>query len=108
MNLLMNAFQSIEGEGDVWIRTNAGQNNILISIKDNGKGIPYEIQHKVYDPFFTTKPVGKGTGLGLAISYKILEAHKGTIFLKALPAPVRNSRLLFPSGNWLPDPFAYK
>ena len=96
MNLLMNAFQSIEGEGDVWIRTNAGQNNILISIKDNGKGIPYEIQHKVYDPFFTTKPVGKGTGLGLAISYKILEAHKGTIFFESTPGTGTEFKITLP------------
>ncbi len=96
MNLLMNAFQSIEGEGDVWIRTNAGQNNVLISIKDNGKGIPYEIQHKVYDPFFTTKPVGKGTGLGLAISYKILEAHKGTIFFESTPGAGTEFKITLP------------
>lgn len=96
MNLLMNAFQSIEGEGDVWIRTNAGQNNILISIKDNGKGIPYEIQHKVYDPFFTTKPIGKGTGLGLAISYKILEAHKGTIFFESTPGAGTEFKITLP------------
>lgn len=96
MNLLMNAFQSIDGEGDVWIRTNAGQNNILVSIKDNGKGIPYEIQHKVYDPFFTTKPVGKGTGLGLAISYKILEAHKGTIFFESEPGAGTEFKITLP------------
>lgn len=96
MNLLVNAFQSIEGEGDVWIRTNAGQNNILITIKDNGKGIPYEIQHKVYDPFFTTKPVGKGTGLGLAISYKILEAHKGTIFFESAPGVGTEFKITLP------------
>lgn len=96
MNLLVNAFQSIEGEGDVWIRTNAGQNNVLVSIKDNGKGIPYEIQHKVYDPFFTTKPVGKGTGLGLAISYKILEAHKGTIFFESTPGVGTEFKITLP------------
>lgn len=96
MNLLMNAFQSIEGDGDVWIRTNAGQNNILLSIKDSGKGIPYEIQHKVYDPFFTTKPVGKGTGLGLAISYKILEAHKGTIFFESTPGAGTEFKITLP------------
>ncbi len=96
MNLLTNAFQAIEGNGDVWIRTTAGANNILVSIKDNGKGIPYEIQHKVYDPFFTTKPVGKGTGLGLSISYKILEAHKGTIFFESEPGKGTEFKITLP------------
>lgn len=85
MNLLQNAFQAIEGEGNVWIRAVAASNNILIAIRDDGKGIPAEIQNRVFDPFFTTKPVGKGTGLGLAISYKIIEAHKGTIFFESTP-----------------------
>jgi signal transduction histidine kinase/ligand-binding sensor domain-containing protein len=96
MNLFTNAFQAIDGQGDVWIRTTAGLNNILVSIKDNGKGIPYEIQHKVYDPFFTTKPVGKGTGLGLSISYKILEAHKGTIFFESEPGKGTEFKITLP------------
>jgi Signal transduction histidine kinase len=48
-----------------------------ISIKDNGCGIPKEIQKKIFDPFFTTKE--QGSGLGLAITYRIIESHKGEI-----------------------------
>ena len=80
MNLLTNAFQSIPKEGEVWIKTTSKANNILVSIKDNGGGIPDEVRSRIFDPFFTTKPIGQGTGLGLSISFKIIEAHRGTIF----------------------------
>jgi signal transduction histidine kinase len=96
MNLLTNAFHAIDGDGDVWIRTSAGTNNILITIRDNGRGIPFEIQHRVFDPFFTTKPVGKGTGLGLSISYKIIEAHKGTIFFESEPGRGTEFKITLP------------
>lgn len=96
MNLLSNAFHAIEGEGDVWIRTSAGNNNILISIRDNGRGIPYAVQNKVFDPFFTTKSVGKGTGLGLSISYKIIENHKGTIFFESQPGKGTEFKITLP------------
>ncbi|MBP0007566.1 ATP-binding protein [Roseofilum sp. Belize Diploria] len=52
---------------------------IQVKIQDNGPGIPEEIRHKIFNPFFTTKPIGKGTGLGLAISYRIIEKHQGKI-----------------------------
>ncbi|BCL38457.1 amino acid permease [Nostoc sp. MS1] len=53
---------------------------VIISIADNGSGIPQQIQQRLFEPFFTTKPVGKGTGLGLSISYKIItEKHQGKI-----------------------------
>jgi signal transduction histidine kinase len=50
---------------------------VQIHIADNGTGIDYDAIAKIYDPFFTTKPVGAGTGLGLAISYQIIQAHQG-------------------------------
>jgi two-component system NtrC family sensor kinase len=52
---------------------------IQISIQDNGPGIPEEIHQKIFNPFFTTKPVGQGTGLGLSICYHIIEKHEGKI-----------------------------
>ncbi|NET05534.1 MAG: HAMP domain-containing protein [Symploca sp. SIO2B6] len=58
----------------------------LISIKDNGPGIPPEVQKKMFNPFFTTKPVGKGTGLGMYISYQIVvERHRGQLRCNSLP-----------------------
>jgi signal transduction histidine kinase len=52
---------------------------VLISVKDNGNGIPEEIKDKIFQPFFTTKPTGQGTGLGLSLSYDIVKAHGGEL-----------------------------
>ncbi|MEO6638805.1 MAG: ATP-binding protein [Ginsengibacter sp.] len=60
-------------------KTPAGKDGILISIKDNGNGIPQNILDKIFQPFFTTKASGQGTGLGLSLSYDIINAHGGEI-----------------------------
>jgi signal transduction histidine kinase len=52
---------------------------IVISVKDNGDGIPQSIIDKIFQPFFTTKPTGQGTGLGLSLAYDIAKAHGGEI-----------------------------
>src|SRR5436190_22787008 len=52
---------------------------VLISVKDNGNGIPQRVVEKIFQPFFTTKPTGLGTGLGLSLSYDIVKAHGGEI-----------------------------
>ncbi|MGL6267992.1 MAG: sensor histidine kinase, partial [Chitinophagaceae bacterium] len=54
-------------------------NSLIISIKDNGNGIPEKIKEKIFQPFFTTKPTGQGTGLGLSLSYDIVKAHGGDL-----------------------------
>ena len=58
---------------------------ILLSIADNGSGVPEHLREKIFDPFFTTKTDGKGTGLGLSISTNIIAEHRGTISLKPRP-----------------------
>ena len=52
---------------------------VLISVKDNGPGIPQKLLDKIFQPFFTTKPAGQGTGLGLSLSYDIVKAHGGEL-----------------------------
>jgi signal transduction histidine kinase len=63
----------------VTVSTKKLGNKVLISVKDNGNGIPQKALDKIFQPFFTTKPTGQGTGLGLSLSYDIIKAHGGEI-----------------------------
>ncbi len=83
MNVLSNAIDAIEGKGIVTISTSIKNENIQISIKDTGRGIPENLRERIFEPFFTTKEVGQGTGLGLSISHGIIEKHKGIIDFKS-------------------------
>ena len=67
------------------IRTCKEAGNILVEIADSGSGIPPEAHGRIFDAFFTTKPVGKGTGLGLDIVYRIVQNHHGSISFKSSP-----------------------
>lgn len=79
INLLGNAFDAVEHLEEKWVRVECRQlsGNVEFRIIDSGAGIPKDIQQKVFQPFFTTKPVGKGTGLGLSLSISIVKAHDG-------------------------------
>jgi signal transduction histidine kinase len=88
LNLINNAFYAvnekkksgIEGyEPTVSVNTKKVANKVLISVKDNGNGIPQKVVDKIFQPFFTTKPTGQGTGLGLSLSYDIVKAHGGEL-----------------------------
>jgi len=80
MNILVNAAQAIEKQGEINITTRALEDGkVEITISDTGSGIPKENLSKIFDPFFTTKEVGKGTGLGLNVAYNIIKKHEGTI-----------------------------
>lgn len=83
MNILSNAIQAVESKGEIWVSTKKTNSEILISIRDSGKGIPEKIKDKIFDPFFTTKNVGQGTGLGLSITYGIIQRHNGDIEVKS-------------------------
>src|SRR4029077_11635112 len=90
LNLYNNAFYAAsmpsEGGGSgpdrshspaICVSTKKINDKILISVKDNGPGIPKKILDKIFQPFFTTKPTGQGTGLGLSLAYDIVKAHGG-------------------------------
>lgn len=79
MNILSNAIQAINAEGQITIQTSMLDNMVKISISDDGQGMTEVTKQKIFDPFFTTKDVGQGTGLGLSISYGIIEKHNGKI-----------------------------
>lgn len=88
LNLSNNAFYAVherklksgnDFQPEVIITTSKVNNEVLISIRDNGYGIPKENLEHIFEPFFTTKPAGKGTGLGLSISYDIIRSEGGDI-----------------------------
>jgi signal transduction histidine kinase len=89
MNILSNAIDAIEekmrknslSNPQIFIYTELiGDSRVNIRIADNGLGIPEQVKQNIFNPFFTTKPVGVGTGMGLAISYQIItERHRGSL-----------------------------
>jgi signal transduction histidine kinase len=79
MNILMNAAQAIEKQGEVRIKTWTEGRSIFVSIADTGCGIPADVLNRIFEPFFTTKEIGKGTGLGLSVSHEIIKKHGGEI-----------------------------
>src|SRR5262249_38964447 len=86
LNMVNNAVDAIlehASEGDVWVRTGVNADRLFVEFTDSGPGV--QDSTRVFDPFYTTKPVGKGTGLGLSICYGIVTEHGGTIRVRNLP-----------------------
>jgi len=105
LNLYYNAFYAVsekkkregqEYEPRVSVSTKKMDNNIEITVVDNGSGIPIKVIDKIFQPFFTTKPPGQGTGLGLSISYDIIKAHLGEITVKTKENECSEFTILLP------------
>jgi signal transduction histidine kinase len=88
-NLLDNAIDAVEGRGRITLRTASENGRVLVEISDDGPGIPDEVRERVFDPFYTTKDVGKGTGLGLDICHRVVEDHEGEIRVLSEPGDTR-------------------
>ncbi|MCK6539836.1 MAG: ATP-binding protein, partial [Anaerolineales bacterium] len=89
-NIIDNAVDAMNGKGEIRIRTYQADGRVVVEIIDNGPGIPEEIQSRIYEPFFTTKPPGKGTGLGLHISHDIIvNRHHGQLLVESKPGETR-------------------
>ncbi len=94
LNIISNAFHAVYEKQKnnsaytpaVSIQTQKTAMGVEIAVSDNGYGIPKEMQEKIFQPFFTTKPTGQGTGLGLSLSYDIVKAHKGAIKVDSTPS----------------------
>ncbi|HSN09866.1 MAG TPA: ATP-binding protein [Hanamia sp.] len=93
LNLFNNAFYAVNQQKSknlisyqptVSVATKKSGNSVLITVSDNGNGIPENIVDKIFQPFFTTKPTGQGTGLGLSLSYDIIKAHGGEIKVESV------------------------
>jgi len=88
LNLLINAQQSLQDQRDprricIASRFDAAAHHLVVTVADNGPGIPQSLRARVFEPYFTTKPTGMGTGVGLAVSLGMVEAHGGTLTVQA-------------------------
>jgi hypothetical protein len=99
-NLLLNARDAIPNGGSIKISTlPADDDSVTIEVSDSGIGIAPENVAKIYDPFYTTKGVGRGTGLGLAVSYGIVQEHSGHISVESTPGHGTIFRITLPTVN---------
>jgi two-component system, NtrC family, sensor kinase len=101
-NLILNARDSIaNGNGRITLATRRGDDDesLLIEVSDSGVGIAPEDVAKIYDPFFTTKGVGRGTGLGLAVTYGIVQEHSGHINVSSTPGLGTTFRIMLPTSD---------
>jgi len=88
VNLVNNAAQAIAAtgrEGTVTVRVRSWLDGVAVDVSDDGPGIPEDLQARVFEPFFSTKPEGEGTGLGLSICLGIVKEHDGRISLRSAP-----------------------
>jgi PAS domain S-box-containing protein len=99
-NLLLNARDAIPDGGRVTLRTAADERDaVTVEVADTGIGIAPENVARIYDPFFTTKGVGRGTGLGLAVSYGIVQEHSGHITVESAPGRGTTFRITLPTAS---------
>jgi len=94
LNLLLNGIQAIPREGTVEVQLAREDDQILICVKDNGRGIPPEALSKIFKPFFTTRK--EGTGLGLSLANGIVQSHGGTIEARSTPGQGTQFRIHLP------------
>ena len=98
-NLLLNARDALPAGGSIRIATISDDHSLTIEISDSGTGIAPENVAKIYDPFYTTKGVGRGTGLGLAVSYGIVQEHSGHISVESTPGHGTTFRITLPTAQ---------
>lgn len=111
LNVALNAREAIENEGKIIFKSeivlaksdnhlqaheNTMRNYVKITIADTGKGIPKELQKRVFDPFYTTKSIAKATGLGLSVVYNIVKNHNGFVFVESSPGKGTEFLIYFP------------
>lgn len=85
MNLIDNALDAVPNNGRIEVSAENDRESVVVSIIDNGSGIPEEIKNRIFDPFFTTKAVGSGTGLGLDVVRRLLQRHEAEISVESEP-----------------------
>jgi signal transduction histidine kinase len=98
LNLVINAAQAVDPGGNVLVATRVDGDHVVVSVADDGCGIPSELIDRIFDPFFTTKAVGEGTGLGLAIVHQIVASHGGDIQVESTPGRGTVFRVRLPAA----------
>lgn len=98
VNLIINAIQAMDGGGRLTVKCALEGSFVVATITDTGSGIPAAEVGRIYDPFFTTKPVGKGTGLGLFVVYRLVTMYGGSIDVDSRPGSGTVFTLRFPSS----------
>ncbi|MEO8754011.1 MAG: ATP-binding protein [Casimicrobiaceae bacterium] len=103
LNILMNAAQAMPEGGTITVRSGTQGEEVWVSITDTGRGIPSNQLKRIFDPFYTTKPVGEGTGLGLSLSYGIVEKHRGRIEVQSEIGVGTTFRIVLPRQRRAPS-----
>lgn len=85
LNLIENALDAVAESGQVRIEARRKMDRVVVSVIDNGPGIPEEIMPRIFDPFFTTKPPGQGTGLGLELTRRLVRRYRGDLTAESRP-----------------------
>jgi two-component system, NtrC family, sensor kinase len=96
-NLILNARDAMPRGGWLTLCTHADLDTVVVEVKDTGHGIKREDIKRIYDPFFSTKGIGRGTGLGLSVSYGIVQEHGGAIFVDSAPGTGTTFQVALPA-----------
>lgn len=99
MNLIVNASHAIPKFGEIRLSTRQQDDWVVISVSDNGCGMSDETIKRIFEPFYTTKPVGQGTGLGLSLSFSIVQKHAGRIEVSSVPDQGSTFSVWLPVGG---------
>lgn len=95
VNLVVNAIDALAEGGTITVRTGEQDGTAVVSVEDDGPGMPPDVQQRIFEPFFTTKGQ-EGTGLGLAMVFACMQRHGGTVTLKSAPGEGAKFTLCFP------------
>ncbi|MEP0775592.1 MAG: PAS domain-containing protein [Acidobacteriota bacterium] len=97
-NLAVNARDAMPEGGTLAIRAAATDGQVLLEVRDTGVGMNEEVRRRIFEPFYSTKPLGRGTGLGLAVVWGIVAEHGGTIEVESAPGAGSMFRIVFPAA----------
>jgi len=102
MNLLLNAAHAIEGRGTITVRSGCADAGVWVEVCDDGSGMSPAMLEHIFEPFYTTRPVGKGAGLGLSQAYEIVSKHGGRIDVHSAPGRGSCFRVWLPLASAVP------